>query len=428
MVAPTKTHPPQCDTPALLRSRPYAFPALHALPARPLARRLDRGLGRGGACALALRAGRTFLRPAITFPPPSAQNIHRRAPAQRDGGLRMCAFAHRHGPLPPEMPHAPRFCWWAYAHSFVPRPPTARVRAPAAMPGVMAMEFTKKFLRAKSPCADGFRWFSRHVEDGSGYQQALDTLVNAGRVGDACWLLSQFGPTNEVLTLDRLEADALVFAGTLVVRGNVDVSGVLQTGRSIRAGGGLRAGESIVVGEDVRVAGAIVSQGLLQVGGDLRADWGVEAEGDIRCGGDLRAGWDVVCHGTLALKGGAFVGQDLIAHGSVECDKGVRVGGHLTGAASVRVGQGIWVGGAITGVQHLEAGWGIKAGECIHANGAIKAGESLSAGEDIRAGDGYGVFAGLHVQVDTWDASAQVWAQQPPERLRSGVWLGPCVV
>ena len=54
------------------------------------------------------------------------------------------------------------------------------------------MEFTKKFLRAKSPCADGFRWFSRHVEDGSGYQQVLDTLVDAGRVGDACWLLSQF--------------------------------------------------------------------------------------------------------------------------------------------------------------------------------------------------------------------------------------------
>ena len=48
------------------------------------------------------------------------------------------------------------------------------------------MEFTKKFLRAKNPCADGFRWFSRHVEDGSGYQEALDALVSGGRVGDAC--------------------------------------------------------------------------------------------------------------------------------------------------------------------------------------------------------------------------------------------------
>ena len=36
------------------------------------------------------------------------------------------------------------------------------------------MEFTKRFLRAKSPCADGFRWFSRNVQDGAGYQQALE--------------------------------------------------------------------------------------------------------------------------------------------------------------------------------------------------------------------------------------------------------------
>ncbi|HRA15220.1 MAG TPA: hypothetical protein PK238_11255, partial [Giesbergeria sp.] len=83
------------------------------------------------------------------------------------------------------------------------------------------MEFTKKFLRAKSPCADGFRWFSRHVEDGTGYQDALDTLVNAGRVDDACWLLTQFGPTNAVLTVDVLEAEAIVFAGTIEVRGGI---------------------------------------------------------------------------------------------------------------------------------------------------------------------------------------------------------------
>ena len=101
------------------------------------------------------------------------------------------------------------------------------------------MEFTKKFLRAKSPCADGFRWFSRHVEDGSGYQEALDTLVNAGRVEDACWLLGQFGPTNAVLEVDALEAEAIVFAGTVEVRGSIDVATVIQAGRSIRAGGGI---------------------------------------------------------------------------------------------------------------------------------------------------------------------------------------------
>ena len=85
------------------------------------------------------------------------------------------------------------------------------------------MEFTKKFLRAKSPCADGFRWFSRNVEDGTGYQDALDTLVAAGRVEDALWLLAQFGPTNAVLAVDVLEADAIVFAGTIEVRGAIDV-------------------------------------------------------------------------------------------------------------------------------------------------------------------------------------------------------------
>ena len=151
------------------------------------------------------------------------------------------------------------------------------------------MEFTKKFLRAKSPCADGFRWFSRHVEDGTGYQEALDTLVDAGRVDDACWLLTQFGPTNAVLTVDALEAEAIVFAGTVEVRGGIDVATVIQAGRSIRAGGGLRAGGHVVAGEDIRVAGSIFSGGGLQTGGDVRADWGVQVEGDITCGGDLRA-------------------------------------------------------------------------------------------------------------------------------------------
>ena len=43
------------------------------------------------------------------------------------------------------------------------------------------MEFTKKFLRAKSPCADGFRWFSRNVEDGTGYQGSSQKTENKAR-------------------------------------------------------------------------------------------------------------------------------------------------------------------------------------------------------------------------------------------------------
>ena len=308
----------------------------------------------------------------------------------------------------------------ASIHPFPPQAPALE----RSLGAVMGMEFTKQFLRAKNPCANGFRWFSRNVQDGSGYQEALDTLVQAGRVEDACWLLTQFGPTQEVLTLDTLEAEAIVFAGTLKVRGSIDADSVIHTGGSIRAGGGLRAGGAITVGGDIRVEGGIRAGGALQAGGDVRADWGIEAGSDITCAGDLRAGWDVVCGGRLHLQGGAFIGQDFIARGAVECSKGLRVGGHLMGRESLRAGQGILVGGAISGVVHLEAGWGIKAAESIHALGAIKAGETLCSGHGISAGAGYGVFAGLNVQEEAWGASGQVWSPERPEGLRSGLWVG----
>ena len=50
------------------------------------------------------------------------------------------------------------------------------------------------------------------------------------------------------------------------------------------------------------------------------------------------------------------------------------------------------------------------------------------AGEGIRAGQGYGVFAGLDVQVEAWESSARVSAPEKPEGLMSGWWAGPGVV
>src|SRR5574337_871855 len=232
------------------------------------------------------------------------------------------------------------------------------------------MEFTKQFLRAKSPCANGFRWFVRHIEDGVGYQQALDQLVAAGRVDDALWLLGQFGPTNAVLSVDSLEAEAVVFAGTVQVRGGIEVDGVIHAGRSIHAGGGIRAGGTIVAGEDIRAGASIRGQGRLHCGGDLRTDWGVEVQESLHCGGDLRAAWDVVCGGALTVGAGAFIGRDLTVHGGIACDKSLRAGG------------------------------------------------------DIRAGEGYGIFAGLNVQEPAWEDSAQVWSQRLPAGLRSGMWMG----
>ena len=66
------------------------------------------------------------------------------------------------------------------------------------------MELTTQFLRSKSPCAMGFRWYLRNLENGVGYQKALDALVAAGRVDDAVWLLENFGPTTAVLELEQM--------------------------------------------------------------------------------------------------------------------------------------------------------------------------------------------------------------------------------
>lgn len=121
----------------------------------------------------------------------------------------------------------------------------------------VAPDITRHFIRAKQPCADGYRWYLRRQEGASNYQALLDDLVREGRVEDACWMLDQFGPTNDVLEVDHLEADALVFAGSVRCRGHADVEGVLRTGRSLSMLGGLRVGGALRVGEDLRVAGAV---------------------------------------------------------------------------------------------------------------------------------------------------------------------------
>jgi hypothetical protein len=113
------------------------------------------------------------------------------------------------------------------------------------------MELSQNLIKAKRPCADGYKWFLRNRDDGSDYQRLLDALVRADRVADACWLLQQFGPTDAVLMLNALDAKALVFAGTVIVKGSVDVESVIRVGHSIRVGAGIRAGTAIVAGTDI---------------------------------------------------------------------------------------------------------------------------------------------------------------------------------
>ena len=130
------------------------------------------------------------------------------------------------------------------------------------------MVLTRSFVRAKRPCSNGFRWFVRQFDEGGNYQELLDTMVAAGRVGDACWLLEPFGPTGAVRVGDEIEADALVFAGTLQVRGNVDVEGKLHVGGDLRVEGGLRTSGELTVGGNLRVEGQVRAGG--RVAGDRK--------------------------------------------------------------------------------------------------------------------------------------------------------------
>ncbi|MDE4920168.1 hypothetical protein ACUXAV_006104 [Cupriavidus metallidurans] len=149
------------------------------------------------------------------------------------------------------------------------------------------MELSQNLIKAKRPCADGYKWFLRNRDGGSDYQRLLDALVRADRVADACWLLQQFGPTDAVLMLNGLDAKALIFAGTVIVKGSVDVESVIRVGHSIRVGAGIRAGTAIVAGTDIDCGGNVYSGGSIEAGDDIKASWGVEAETRIDCGGML---------------------------------------------------------------------------------------------------------------------------------------------
>jgi cytoskeletal protein CcmA (bactofilin family) len=142
------------------------------------------------------------------------------------------------------------------------------------------------------------------------------------------------------------------------------------------------------------------------------------------CGGDLRVGRDIEVGAGCRVGGQTAVGGDVSVGGNMECLSHLRIRGGLKVRGNVWAGQGIEVREGIAVRDHLEACWGIVAGESITAGGAIKAGESLEAGEFITAGEGYGIYAGLNVPVDVWEASAWVRARALPSRLLSGHWRG----
>lgn len=284
----------------------------------------------------------------------------------------------------------------------------------------MDMELTQTFLRGKNPCAAGYRWFVRNGLSGKDYQNAMDTQVRAGRIEDARWLLENFGSTSTVLELDHLEADHFVYAGTLIVHGDVRVPGQLLVGRSLQVGAGIRAGK-LEVGEDIHSQGAIFAEALLQAGGSIKAAWGVEVQGDIRAE-HLRTGWALHCAGKVDLRGEAIIGQEVQVQDSLQCAKGLRAGADIEVQGLLETGQGMTAQGHIVCGNHIQAGWGIRAQGDIRAACSIRAGESLHAEGEILAGEGYGVYAGMNVQMQAWPDCAWVRALRKPQGLVSGWW------
>lgn len=285
----------------------------------------------------------------------------------------------------------------------------------------MEMELTQNFLRGKNPCAMGYRWFVRNNLSGGDYQNAMDTQVAAGRVEDARWLLQNFGSTHAVLELEHLEADNLVFAGTVIVHGDVRVTGQLLVGRSLQVGAGIRAGK-IEVGEDIHSGGAIFCEELLQAGGSIKAAWSVETEGDIHAQ-ELRTGWELRCRGNVQIKDSIHIGREVEVQGGLACGKSLRAGGSIAVQGLLDVGHGMAAGDHIDGGNHIQAGWGIKSLGDIRAACSIRSGETLQADGDIATGEGYGVFAGLNVQMQAWPDCAWVHAARKPSSLMSGHWM-----
>ncbi|CAM4169431.1 DUF342 domain-containing protein [Kerstersia similis] len=284
------------------------------------------------------------------------------------------------------------------------------------------MQLTKNFVKAKQPCAAGYRWFIRDHNGQGEYQQLLDALVAANRIEDACWLLDQFGPIDAIRQVDAVEANAMIFAGELVVRQGIEVDAIVRTGRSIRTQGSIRA-DIVQAGGDVSAEGGIRCTGDLRAGGDVLAGWGLDVGGKLQCGGQLRAQWDLVVVGEAQVGGNLHVGANLEAQASLVCQQGVKVGGSIAVAGSLKITRGLIAGGGVVIEDYLDSGWGIKAGDDIRAGSAIRAGEGIETPGLLEAGEGHGVYAGLGVRFDAWEVSARVQARQRPAELISGYWV-----
>lgn len=304
-----------------------------------------------------------------------------------------------------------------HPHHAEPHPPPAASLPKAPGP---ARDISPSLIRAKRPCAEGYRWYLRSGHGSDSYLDLMRALQDAGRVVDASWLLAQFGSTHDVLDVDEISAEAFIFPGTVRVRGNVDVSTVIHIGGDLITSGGVRAGGDVTVGGELRCEGALQVAGQLRCA-SLKVGMLLIAQG-VDCAGALR------CESTVSLRGGMVVGEqavvrgDLEVEGSVDCARSLHAALDIAIGERLRVAHGVTCGGTLACGGPLSVGWGLRAGGDVRGGDVIQVGEGLAAGGEVAAGPGYGIYAGLAVREADWEHSGQVVAKARPASLMSGLW------
>ena len=108
------------------------------------------------------------------------------------------------------------------------------------------MFITLDYLKEKSACGAGQRYFADHFPEGAEYQAVLDVLAKDNQGGYADWLMDNVGKTDAVMEIDGdLEVE-----GNIFFAGLIKVSGFIKASLRIKAGWGIEAGSGIEAGDD----------------------------------------------------------------------------------------------------------------------------------------------------------------------------------
>ena len=115
---------------------------------------------------------------------------------------------------------------------------------------------------------------------------------------------------------------------------------------------------------------------------------------------------ETAVEGDLISDRSIYICGSLKVTGKIKC-KQLRVSGFIEAGGSIEAGESIKADESIEAGESIKAGWSIKAdesieaGESIKAGGSIKAGWSIKAGGSIKAGWNCGIYAGLHVKLNS---------------------------